>query len=658
MKNRILLIITLLITTLNFAQQGINYKALIKDDLGNTLTNIDVVVLFTIYEGSALTNNVYEEQHAYTTDANGFIILNIGEGNTTNNFNNINWTNGEHFLNVQVNVNGNGLVDLGTTKFMAVPYAKHAETAGNISTKIDDLSDGKSDVNGSSLFIGLDTGLNDDGTSNRNVGLGYRALYLNTNGNDNTANGHQALRNNSTGNFNSANGTSALFFNTIGNYNTASGYRSLYNNTEGVDNTSIGAFSLNENTTGSDNTASGRSALENNITGINNTANGYYAMRFNTTGNNNTSIGRSALALNTVGNNNTATGNDALLLNTVGSNNTATGYNALYNNSNGNNNSVYGHEALYSNTIGHRNVAIGKGAGANNSFGSDNIYIGFEAGSTASLSEDNKLYINNEKSITPLIYGEFDNKIITLNASTTVNGATTIYNSSTGPALSGIKTHTGNSNAAGVHGENTVSDDHGIGVRGIGNKTGVSGTANATGADTYFGLFGSVNGGTGTRVGVRGQALGSSGFRYGVYSVGDLLYTGDLIGLSDRKLKSNIKTLSSCIATIMDLKPSTYNFKEHYQEIMLASDKPQFGFLAQDVQAVLPELVSENKHSGTKKGDPEISFLGVNYIGLIPILTAGIQEQQRHIKNLEHNIDSQSQLIKNLIKRVEALEKR
>lgn len=115
-----------IISFTTFAQQGISYKALLKDDLGNNIPNTNVVVRFTIYEGDELTNDVYVEQHAYTTDQNGFIILNIGTGNTVDNFDGINWNDDEHFLNVQVNIDGGGLIDLGTTQFMAVPYAKQA----------------------------------------------------------------------------------------------------------------------------------------------------------------------------------------------------------------------------------------------------------------------------------------------------------------------------------------------------------------------------------------------------------------------------------------------------------------------------------------------------------------------------------------------------
>jgi hypothetical protein len=107
---------------MSFAQNGINYKAVIKDNLGNVVANQSIDVQFIIYEGAALTNNVYQESHTLNSDSNGIIITNIGEGTTSDVFNDINWGSDEHWLNVQVDT-GSGLVDLGTTEFMAVPYA-------------------------------------------------------------------------------------------------------------------------------------------------------------------------------------------------------------------------------------------------------------------------------------------------------------------------------------------------------------------------------------------------------------------------------------------------------------------------------------------------------------------------------------------------------
>jgi len=133
MRKIITVLVLLLITVSTFAQQGINYKALLKDESGNVLVNANTIsVQFTIYEGGTLNNPVYLETHTnMSTDANGIIILNIGNGTTTDVFTDIVWGNDEHWLNVQIDI-GAGLIDMGTTQFMAVPYAKHAEIAENV----------------------------------------------------------------------------------------------------------------------------------------------------------------------------------------------------------------------------------------------------------------------------------------------------------------------------------------------------------------------------------------------------------------------------------------------------------------------------------------------------------------------------------------------
>jgi len=125
MKTKITLV-ALLITLISFAQQGINYKALIRDNAGNPVANQLIVVKFDIL---ANANSIYQEQHNPTTDANGLIVLTIGKGTTiSGGFNTIDWASNTHFLNVQINT-GSGLTDMGTTEFLAVPYAKHAATA-------------------------------------------------------------------------------------------------------------------------------------------------------------------------------------------------------------------------------------------------------------------------------------------------------------------------------------------------------------------------------------------------------------------------------------------------------------------------------------------------------------------------------------------------
>jgi len=328
MKLKLLLAIFFLSITCVFSQ-GINYKALIKDGGGNVISNDLIVVQFTILQGVTETN-VYQEIHTPTTDINGIIIVNIGEGVVDSGvFSSLDWDSDDHFLNVQINT-GSGLTDMGTTQFMAVPYAL---SAANAATKIDELSDGKSDSDGtedgSSIFIGVNAGLNDDGTDNQNVGLGFEALLNNTTGNSNTASGYRALQNN-----------------TEGNNNTANGYESMRDNTIGINNTANGLQALRSNLTGSFNTANGFMALRRNTIGIENTANGVNTLFFNNEGSKNTAIGTSALLSNTTGSENTAIGSSSLINNTTGNNNIGIGNDAQVPNDTGDNQIRIGNTAI------------------------------------------------------------------------------------------------------------------------------------------------------------------------------------------------------------------------------------------------------------------------------------------------------------------------
>ena len=226
-------------------------------------------------------------------------------------------------------------------------------TAGGADS-INQLADAKYD--GSSLYLGEEAGVNDNGNSNFNVGVGYNSLYSNTKGEKNTSIGYRAL-----------------LFNTSGSFNTAIGYQSLYSNISGAYNS-----------------ANGNEALYSNTSGGFNTAFGYKALNSNTVGNNNTSIGRTSLIYNTTGGYNTSLGASALGYNTTGNNNVGVGYFANSGNQEGSNNTM-----------------IGFGAGGTSSTHSKNgnLFLGYMAGYHE--TDDNKLYINNDSSANPLIWGDF-----------------------------------------------------------------------------------------------------------------------------------------------------------------------------------------------------------------------------------------------------------
>ncbi|KPM48556.1 hypothetical protein [Jiulongibacter sediminis] len=147
-------------------------------------------------------------------------------------------------------------------------------------------------------------------------------------------------------------------------------------------------------------------------TGINNSSFGYLSMYSNTSGSHNGAFGYGSLQNNTTGNYNFAMGSNSLLNNTSGSFNMAVGAHSLILNSVGAQNTAIGTNALQSNTGGSNNIGIGYNAGYSNANGDGNIFIGANAGFNE--TGNGKLYIANSSTTTPLIYGDFSAKFVSI----------------------------------------------------------------------------------------------------------------------------------------------------------------------------------------------------------------------------------------------------
>ncbi|UTW61827.1 hypothetical protein KFE98_17710 [bacterium SCSIO 12741] len=137
--------------------------------------------------------------------------------------------------------------------------------------------------------------------------------------------------------------------------------------------------------------------------------------------NRNVFIGHTAGAINTSGGTNVAIGFEALRSNISGSLNIALGREAGETN-NGGNNIFMGFRSGQLNTSGGQNIFIGYQAGQQNANGSRNIFIGSLAG--RSVGGSNMLFIESSTSASnpPLIYGEFDNDILTINGNLHATG--------------------------------------------------------------------------------------------------------------------------------------------------------------------------------------------------------------------------------------------
>lgn len=111
-------------------------------------------------------------------------------------------------------------------------------------------------------------------------------------------------------------------------------------------------------------------------------------------------------------------GNQSGYSNTTGGLNNFYGYQSGFSTTTGSQNSMYGNESGYHNTTGGQNVYIGSHT-ARLINGSGNVFIGYFVGPNDAFSIDtaiinNRLYIHNNHTPDPLIYGEFDNRLLTI----------------------------------------------------------------------------------------------------------------------------------------------------------------------------------------------------------------------------------------------------
>jgi hypothetical protein len=355
--------------------------------------------------------------------------------------------------------------------------------------------------------------------------------------------------------------------------NTAEGTSALFSLTSGNYNTAVGLYSLLSLTEGNFNTAIGAGALLLN-TATENTATGAGALLSNTIGESNTAHGAFALFSNTEGTNNTATGDRALFSNTTGNLNTANGLGALLSNTTGISNTAMGSSALLTNTEGNGNIAIGEGALNQNTTADQNNAVGRGALASTQTSGFNNAF-----------------------------GASAL-NLNTGIGNTAIGDHAG---SALTTGEFNVC----IGL----NVNGVAGESNTTrirniGSTPIVGGINVVIDGTGGR---GDQVLGYAS--------------------SSRRYKQDITSMDNASETLFALKPVTFHAKGN----MHSGDVKHYGLIAEDVEAVDPDLVVHNP-----EGKPEtLRFDSINAMLINEFL-----KEHRKVQQLEAALEAVSQRLR------------
>ncbi|MBX2909836.1 MAG: tail fiber domain-containing protein, partial [Chitinophagales bacterium] len=141
------------------------------------------------------------------------------------------------------------------------------------------------------------------------------------------------------------------------------------------------------------------------------------------------------------------------------------------------------------------------------------------------------------------------------------------------------------------------------------------------------------------------------------YFNGDAYFYGDVHGSqyawSDSVLKTNVDSIPAALAIINRLKPVSYNFDSSYNNRFHFSPELNYGFIAQQLERVLPSLVKTITAPALIDSlgnitDPALSYKSLNYQGVIPILTKAIQEQQAQLTGKDSLINGMNKRLTQL----------
>jgi len=135
-------------------------------------------------------------------------------------------------------------------------------------------------------------------------------------------------------------------------------------------------------------------------------------------------------------------------------------------------------------------------------------------------------------------------------------------------------------------------------------------------------------------------------------SIRQVKVNGNIVWGSDIRMKENIIDLSGSLSRLKQLQSVSYNLKEEKKEEVIPEkflkegvdidalkaeiekapktneyllNRNFYGFIAQDVQNIFPDLVYADNED----------MLSIDYVGMIPLLLNGLQEQQQLIENLQ-----------------------
>lgn len=679
MKNHIIYVfsfILLLCSLSSYAQstKGFNYQAVARDSDGGIIYETPVIISFRIREDNASGRIIFQEAHNETTNSLGLVQMVIGKGTPEiGDFKTISWNEGDYYLEVQLN---GATVD--TKLLEGVPYAKVATAM-----KLSDLNDVASINPRTNQILKWDGSQWIAADETQTIYTSGTGINITGNTISNTAPDQEIT-------LNGSGATSVI--GTYPNYTISS--TDNVNDADASTTNEIQSMALSGNTL-SLSLGGGSVSLASFSSPWNNSGSNLY---FNT---GKVGIGdNSPVATLTVGNGDKlqihGSDGDIVFKDDQGSlrfaNSNGSNAPMIHMFQSGTNNStrmLVAHSPNFSSW----GIQYNDTADAFNWIGDNEPVMqvqlsGQQRVGLGTFSPQAKFHVNVDSRVgighLKLTEEGFDYSRITMNntihntfwdlaARTDTNLANAqfnIYHKDVGDILSvnarrrvGINDATpayplevnGNGQLRTINVYNTLpaatGNIFGYGVRSVLSQ------GSTTGNPRIYCLFGRITDDDSyLSFGVYGRAESASNFNYGVYGVSNVndgyagyfsgnTFTSNTYQTSDGKFKTNIKAVEDGVKTIMALQPKTYTYDTQQFDFMNLPEGVQYGFVAQDIETLLPNLVrrafqpyEESKVEKFSKQGME--FKALNYVGLIPIIVSAIQGQQKTIQQQEERIQS------------------
>jgi uncharacterized coiled-coil protein SlyX len=113
---------------------------------------------------------------------------------------------------------------------------------------------------------------------------------------------------------------------------------------------------------------------------------------------------------------------------------------------------------------------------------------------------------------------------------------------------------------------------------------------------------------------------------------GNILVNGTTYS-SDQRFKQNINPINNALSLVNSIQGHTYEFKRKEFPDRNFSDKLQFGFIAQELLEVAPNLVHQE----------EDGYYSVDYVAMVPVLVEAIKEQNDQVAELQNTLSQQQE---------------